>query len=61
MTVDAAALGMQRLEDEGCRRVVFDRATASDDDWYGPNDGGDWHLGCTFVRRRPSRAGSHPP
>jgi len=46
---DAAVLGMQRLEDEGCRRVVFDRATASDDDWYGPADGGDWHLGYTFI------------
>jgi hypothetical protein len=40
---------MQRLEDEGCRRVVFDRATANDQDWYGPVDGGDWHLGYTFI------------
>jgi hypothetical protein len=46
---DAAVLGMQRLEDEGCRRVIFDRETADDRDWYGPVDGGDWHLGYTFI------------
>jgi hypothetical protein len=46
---DAAVLGMQRLEDEGCRRVMFDRSSATDDDWYGPIDGGDWHLGYTFI------------
>jgi hypothetical protein len=57
MTVDAAA---QRLEDEGCRRVVFDGATASDDDWYGRTDGGDWHLGCTFVPPAASPRGVSP-
>jgi hypothetical protein len=46
---DAAVLGMQRLEDEGCRRVMFDRSSVTDEDWYGPADGGDWHLGYTFV------------
>jgi|tagenome__1003787_1003787.scaffolds.fasta_scaffold15403572_1 hypothetical protein len=30
---DAAVLGMQRLEDEGCRRVMLDRSSVSDDDW----------------------------
>jgi hypothetical protein len=46
---DAAVLGMQRLEDEGCRCVMFDRSSSDDDDWYGPADGGDWHLGYTFI------------
>ena len=46
---DAAELGMRRLEDEGCRRVAFDRTSVTDAEWYGPPDGGDWHLGYTFV------------
>lgn len=46
---DAAVLGMRRLEDEGCRRVMFDRSSANDADWYGPADGGDWHLGYRFI------------
>ena len=51
---DAAVLGMRRLEDEGCRRVTFDRSSANDADRYGPVDGGDWHLGYTFVPPAPS-------
>jgi hypothetical protein len=50
---DAAVLGMRRLEDEGCRRVMFDRSSANDDDRYGPADGGDWHLGYTFIAPEP--------
>jgi hypothetical protein len=51
---DAAVLGMQRLEDEGCRRVMLDRSSVSDDDWYGPADGGDWHLGYVFIPPTPA-------
>jgi hypothetical protein len=51
---DAAVLGMRRLEDERCRRVTFDRSSANDADWCGPADGGDWHLGYTFVPPAPS-------
>ena len=50
---DAAVLGMRRLEDEGCRRVMFDRSSANDDDWYGPADGGAWHVGYTFIAPEP--------
>ena len=42
-------LGMRRLEDEGCRRVIFYRETADDRDRYGPVDGGDRRLGYTFI------------
>jgi hypothetical protein len=55
---DAAVLGMQRLEDEGCRCVMFDRSSSDDDDWYGRADGGDWHLGYTFI---PAPALADPP
>jgi len=50
---DAVVLGMRRLEDEGCRRVMFDRSSANDDARYGPADGGDSHLGDTFIPPAP--------
>jgi len=52
---DAVVLGMRRLEDEGCRRVMFDRSSANDDDWYGPADGGRLAPGLHVHRARATR------